>query len=242
VGNLEDLVTKQHLARATTESKACAGSNRQSVWHMKQPEIKAALIRALEDEMDSPLAAFGYHRPPKGLVYSRREGGVKCQFAFEFASNPSYAVGAIAHLTPTLRTANAQILALALQLTEDPWLLANAPDVIQNQRLTLVAKPHMPEWYLANSSQVRDVTEGILGKFIERGRAFLEDYSTPGGIVSQYEAGDSRGLFQQHYHVYVIAASLLEGRADVAKTILEDKFSKPGVKKRFEAFWRNVNA
>lgn len=209
---------------------------------MKQPEIKAALIRALEDEMDSPLAALGYHRPPKGLVYSRQEGGMKCQFAFEFASNPSYAVGAIAHLTPALRTANARISELALQLTEDPWLLANAPDVIQNQRLTLVTKPHMPECYLANFSQVRDATKGILSKFIEHGLTFLEDYSTPGGIVSQYEAGDTRGLLQQHYYVYVIAASLLEGRAEFAKTILEDKFSKPGVKKRFEALWRNVNA
>lgn len=97
---------------------------------MKQPEIKAALIDALKVGMDSSLEALGCRRSPKGLVYSHTVDGARCQFAVEFASNPSCAPGCLAHLTPALRIANPLISERALRLVGDSFLLANAPGVI----------------------------------------------------------------------------------------------------------------
>jgi hypothetical protein len=209
---------------------------------MKQPEIKAALIDALRTGMDPSLEVQSYHRSPKGLVYSRTEDGGRCQFAVEFASNPSYAPGSLAHITPALLIANHRISERALQLVEDPFLLANAPEVIQNRRLTMVTDPQMPEWYVADVAQLTDATNEIREVFFDLGMPFLDDYSTASGIIRQHEAGDTRALRQQHYYVYVIAAYLLEGKSEAAHALLHQKFAKPGIKRRFESLWRNMNA
>ena len=209
---------------------------------MKQPEIKAALIGALVAEMDSFLEVEDYRRSPQGLVYSRAKGDKKCQFAVEFASNPSYELNSLAHITPALRIANCRISECALQLVEDPLLLANAPKVIQNRRLSMVTDPQMPEWYVADVNQLTDTMGEIREVFFDLGMPFLNDYSTATGIIRQHEVGDTRALRQQHYYVYVIAAYLLEGNAEAARVLLQEKFAKPGIKRRFESLWRNMNA
>jgi hypothetical protein len=208
---------------------------------MRQIEIKTALIAALNVGMDSSLGTEGYRRSPKGLVYSHTVDGVRCQFAVEFASNPSYAPGGLAHLTPALHIANQSISERALQLVEDPLLLANAPEVIQNRRLTMVTDPQMPEWYIADVAQLGDVIGEIREVFFDHGMPFLNDYSTTSGIIRQHETGDTLALRQQHYYVYVIAAYLLEGDAEAARALLLEKFAKPRIKRRFESLWRNMN-
>jgi hypothetical protein len=180
---------------------------------MKKPEIQEALIRALRAGMDSALEVLGYTRPPKGLVYSRTKDETKCLFTVEFASNPSYEPSAVAHLTPALRVESRRIAKLALELVGDPVLLANAPEVVQNRRLTMVTSPQMPEWYIANVAQFGSAIETIGDVFVQHGLPFLDDYATPVGMIRQYEAGDTRALRQQHYYVFVIVAYLLEGRA-----------------------------
>jgi hypothetical protein len=209
---------------------------------MKQPEIKTALIATLKVGMDTPLEAQGYRRSPKGLVYSHTGDGASCHFAVEFASNPSYAPGCLAHLKPALRIANQSISERALQLVEDPLLLANAPEVIQNRRLTMLTEPQMPEWYVAEAEQLPSAIDEILEVFFDLGLPFLRDYSTSSGIIRQHEAGDTRPLRQQHYYVYVIAAYLLEGRPDAALALLHKRFTKPGIKRRFQCLWTNMNA
>lgn len=209
---------------------------------MKQPEIKSALIDALKAGMDSSLENQDYRRSPKGLVYSRTEDGAECQFAVDFASNPSYAPGCLAHLIPALRIANQSVSELALQLVEDPILLANAPEVIQNRRLTMVTDPQLPEWYVAEVGQLASAINDIREVFFAHGLPFLNDYSTASGIIRQHEAGDTRPMLQQHFYVYVIAAYLLEGQPDSAQALLHERFEKPGIKRRFERLWINLNA
>lgn len=208
---------------------------------MKQPEIKSALIDALNVGMDSSLEARGYSRSPKGLVYSHTVDGARCQFAVEFASNPSYAPGCIAHLTPALRIGNQSVSERALRLVEDPFLLANAPEVIQNRRLTMVVEPQLPEWYVPEVEQLPSAIDQILEAFFDHGLPFLSDYSTASGIIRQHEAGDPRPLRQQHYFVYVIAAYLLEGRPEAALALLHGRFTPPGIKRKFQRLWTNMN-
>ena len=209
---------------------------------MKQPEIKTALIATLKVGMDASLQAQGYRRSTKGLVYSRAFNGARCEFAVEFASNPSYAPNCLAHLTPALRIANQSISERALQLVEDPLLLANAPEVLQNRRLTMVTEPQLPEWYVAEVDQLPSAIEGILEAFFDHGLPFLNDYSTASGIISQHEAGDTRPMRQQHYYVYVIASYLLEGRREAALALLHERFTKPGIKRIYQCLWKNMNA
>ena len=209
---------------------------------MKQPEIKAVLIDALKSGMDSVLESHGYRRPPKGLVYSRKEHGAKCQFAVEFASNPGYAPGYLAHLIPVLRIANQSISDLALQLVEDPFLLSNASEVIQSHRLTMLTDPQLPEWYVAEVGHLGSAIDEIREVFFDLGVPFLNDYSTSRGIIRQHEAGDTRPLRQHRFYVYVIAAYLLEDRPDAAQAVLHEQFAKPGIKRRFGRLWANMNA
>ena len=192
--------------------------------------------------MDIPLAALAFHRSSKGLIYTRADGDSTWQLAMEFASNPSYASGHIAHLIPSLRISNASITDLSLSLVEDPMLLANAPKVLQNHRLTMLQRPQLPEWYVADVGELDATIAGILQIFIDQGISFLTDHSTPAGMVRQFEENDKRALRQQHHYVHLIAAYLLEGRPPDATAILHQQFSKPGIRKRYDTLWKNVTA
>jgi len=209
---------------------------------MKQPEIKAALILSLESGMDIPLARLSFRRSPKGLIYTRTEGDATWQFAMEFASNPSYASGSIAHVIPSLRISNPSITDLSLSLVEDAMLLANAPEVLQNHRLTMLQRPQLPGWYAADIGELDNAVTEALQIFIDQGISFLADYSNPAGIIRQFEAKDARVLLQRHQYVHVIAAYLLEGRPLDAMAIVHQQFSMPGIRKRYATLWKNVTS
>jgi hypothetical protein len=100
----------------------------------------------------------------------------------------------MAHLTLALRIANHRISKLAVQLVEEPILLANASEVIQNHRRTMVTVPEMPEWYVENVVQLADAIEEIQAAFFQHGMPFLDDYSTARGIIRQHEAGETLAL------------------------------------------------
>jgi hypothetical protein len=121
-------------------------------------------------------------------------------------------------------------------------LLANAPEVLQNHHLTMLQRPQLPPWYVTDAAELETAVRDILRVFLDRGHDFLADYSTPAGILRQYEAKDTRALPQQHYHVHIIAACLLEGQPHRAMDILQHHFSPPALRKRYDALWKNVTA
>jgi hypothetical protein len=202
---------------------------------------KQLLLDCAPKVLDPILAPLGFKRGERSLMYSRTFPATKHEFHLSFQSSPSYAPKATMHLLPTVLIRMPSIGETALQLVGDPLLLANAPDVIvAHQIQNLIPKSTGRHWYISGPDSARVALEEVSGCFTRWIEPFLQDYSSPGGLIRQYEAGDKRPLQQRHFFIFIAAAYVERGQRDRAAQVLDSHLGKPGLRKKYATAFASV--
>jgi hypothetical protein len=160
-------------------------------------------------------------------MYSRKTTDSKQEFHLFFDSSPRYAPSATMHLFPAVRIKMTEIGKKALAMTGDPWLLANAPDlIIGHQIQNLAPKDHDRRWFVSDVRSCDMALTDVADCFTRWVEPFLLDYSTIDGLLRQYEAGDRRPIRLHHFFVFIAAGYCLRGDKAKAAQVLEQHLGK----------------
>lgn len=203
---------------------------------------KASLLNMLEGSVDQALLAHSFKRRNGSTVYKRKliESIQEIDFVADFF--PRYESGAEAHIHPVLTWKIPVVSEEALRLVGgNKMLLANAPDLLLKQPIEICApKEHHDRWFTKKQDDYVLVGNSICAFMEKWAYGLLNDIQTVNDLVNAYESSDSRLLKQQHWYVFVVAAYLLQGECEKAKSVMEEHLGNPGLKKRYAAVYAHL--
>lgn len=201
----------------------------------KRNDCKNLLKLMLEEKLDSSLFEYGFNRRSNSVKYTRVIGETKQIIDMVMYVSPSYSREDDAHLYPMLEIRIPSINKIARQLAGDDLLLANTPDITLRQVIELTApKEDRNLWFASGRGEFMK-TGDLIREFMEKWLLpFLDQYSSPEGIVEGYKDKDPRPMNQEMWYLYIAAAYLALGKRESALKVLEDRFKTVGAKRRFQ--------
>jgi hypothetical protein len=196
--------------------------------------------------LDEYLSKFGFVRKKKSIKYIRMINDGKQEIEITVFVKPNYAKDANAHVYPNVTIVLPNINKISLDMVGEKTLLANAPEITLRQPIDLLAdKDQRERWFLYDESSVLKIGPVIKQYLDERVIQFLDDYSTPEGIIKSYESNDKRVMAQDHWYIRVAACYILLNRLKEAQEVLFDRFSSQASRRRYQRVFEyldNLNA
>ena len=198
-------------------------------------QVNKWLHEMMSTILDEYLAVHGFSRKKNSNRYIRIINDVKQEIEITTFYKPHYAKEVNAHIYPNLVIVFPRINKIALDMVSDRTLLANEPDITLRQPIDFVApNDQRDRWFLHERNSIAAVGQSIINFLDKWVIQFLNDYSTPEGIIKCYEADDKRTLAQDHWYIHVAACYVVLNRLEDAKKVLFERFFRQASRIRYK--------
>lgn len=183
-------------------------------------------------ELDSFMKEEGFERRKNGLVYTRKTGITIQKIDMVFYSNPSYCKNALAHIYPHIQIyfpeINNTAKTIADNLIPEKWIdeftIRQPIQVFTNSK----------DWYLSEPDHYEPIKSEILAFLEQHTMPLLDLLTCEDAYLTLYESKDRRIIWDDNQYLYIISAYVNRKEYRKAQQVFEQRFGKPGVRKRYE--------
>lgn len=193
-------------------------------------DVKRILNGMMEEYIDEVLESNGFKRRKNSFIYSRKIGITKQKIEMISFSHPSYHPGALAHVYPWLTIHFPDISEVAVQMVEEE-LIDNWKDITIRQPIQIYTNSE--RWILMDEIGVKSLAEDIEMFISEHTIPLLDDLRCVDDFIKFYEAQDKRLIMDDKRYLYIVSAYILQKDYINAQKVLELRFGKPGLRKRY---------
>ena len=198
---------------------------------MLQKDIKQVII-SLISELDIYFEENGFLRRSNSLTYIRKLDGVTQKVEIVFFSNPSYHSGALAHIYPHIQiyipSVNGTAIEYASHLIPSKWL----DQFTIRQPIQIYS--NSGDFYLVDVNDYESLKNQLLDFFEKNAMTLLDDLTSEKDYLSLYENKDKRIIWDDNQYLYIAAAYLNEHELIKAKEVIENRFSKKGLRNKYK--------
>lgn len=198
---------------------------------MLQKDIKQVII-SLISELDFYFVESGFLRRSNSLTYIRKLDGVTQKVEIVFFSNPSYHSGALAHIYPHIQiyipSVNGTAKEYASHLIPSKWL----DQFTIRQPIQIYS--NSGDFYLVDVNDYESLKNQLLDFFEKNAMTLLDDLTSEKDYLSLYENKDKRIIWDDNQYLYIAAAYLNEHELIKAKEVIENRFSKKGLRNKYK--------
>ncbi len=198
---------------------------------MLQKDIKQVII-SLISELDIYFEENGFLRRSNSLTYIRKLDGVTQKVEIVFFSNPSYHSGALAHIYPHIQiyipSVNGTAKEYASHLIPSKWL----DQFTIRQPIQIYS--NSGDFYLVDVNDYESLKNQLLDFFEKNAMTLLDDLTSEKDYLSLYENKDKRIIWDDNQYLYIAAAYLNEHELIKAKEVIENRFSKKGLRNKYK--------
>ena len=198
---------------------------------MLQKDIKQVII-SLISELDIYFEENGFLRRSNSLTYIRKLDGVTQKVEIVFFSNPSYHSGALAHIYPHIQiyipSVNGTAKEYASHLIPSKWL----DQFTIRQPIQIYS--NSGDFYLVDVNDYESLKNQLLDFFEKNAMTLLDDLTSEMDYLSLYENKDKRIIWDDNQYLYIAAAYLNEHELIKAKEVIENRFSKKGLRNKYK--------
>ena len=199
--------------------------------NMLQKDIKQVII-SLISELDIYFEENGFLRRSNSLTYIRKLDGVTQKVEIVFFSNPSYHSGALAHIYPHIQiyipSVNGTAKEYASHLIPSKWL----DQFTIRQPIQIYS--NSGDFYLVDVNDYESLKNQLLDFFEKNAMTLLDDLTSEKDYLSLYENKDKRIIWDDNQYLYIAAAYLNEHELIKAKEVIENRFSKKGLRNKYK--------
>lgn len=193
-------------------------------------DVKRILNGMMEEYIDGVLESNGFKRRKNSFIYSRKIGITKQKIEMISFFHPSYHPGASAHVYPWLTIHFPEISEVAVQMVEEE-LIDNWKDITIRQPIQIYTNSE--RWILMDEIGVKSLAEDIEMFISEHTIPLLDDLRCVDDFIKLYEAQDKRLIMDDKRYLYIVSAYILQKDYINAQKVLELRFGKPGLRKRY---------
>ncbi len=198
---------------------------------MLQKDIKQVII-SLISELDFNFVESGFLRRSNSLTYIRKLDGVTQKVEIVFFSNPSYHPGALAHIYPHMQiyipSVNGTTKEYASHIIPSKWL----DQFTIRQPIEIYS--NSGDFYLVDVNDYESLKNQLLDFFEKNAMTLLDDLTSEKDYLSLYENKDKRIIWDDNQYLYIAAAYLNEHELIKAKEVIENRFSKKGLRNKYK--------
>lgn len=198
---------------------------------MLQKDIKQVII-SLISELDFYFIESGFLRRSNSLTYIRKLDGVTQKVEIVFFSNPSYHPGALAHIYPHMQiyipSVNGPTKEYASHIIPSKWL----DQFTIRQPIEIYS--NSGDFYLVDVNDYESLKNQLLDFFEKNAMILLDDLTSEKDYLSLYENKDKRIIWDDNQYLYIAAAYLNEHELIKAKEVIENRFSKKGLRNKYK--------
>jgi hypothetical protein len=199
-------------------------------------EIKACLIVSLETALDPYMSEHGFKRHAKSLIYKREYQGSTQSIDIEVQIHPKDNPNAAAAVYPFMEVKVPTVdRVLDDMIDGNLGLMEGVTKGLSNQPIDFTSqKAELGRWFVYQPDSVPEIVNAIRA-FIDRWTMpFLDVYATPEDILAADARADGRMVADRAHRMRVVAASLVCGRKDYARTVMETRLGTLGARKRYQ--------
>lgn len=197
---------------------------------MLKREIKQVIV-SLISELDFYFKENGFLRRSNSLTYIRKLDGVTQKVEIVFFSNPSYHSGALAHIYPHMQiyisSVNGTTKEYASHIIPSKWL----DQFTIRQPIEIYS--NSGDFYLVDVNDYESLKNQLLDFFEKNAMPLLNDLTSEKDYLSLYENKDKRIIWDDNQYLYIAAAYLNEHELIKAKEVIEYRFGKKGLRKKY---------
>jgi hypothetical protein len=205
-------------------------------------EIKSCVIAGLETALDQYMVENSFRRSSSGLTYKRKLNGASQKVSILIEMHPKDDPNAAAAIYPQMEVLIPDVDEVLEEMVgPNLGLLEGITAGISRQPIGFISeKIHHGRWYLYQPDSVPGTVEDIRS-FMERWTIpFLDRYATPEDVVAADEGKDGRLARDRAQMMRVVAASLVCGRRDYARGLMERHFGAPGARRRYQQVFEYI--
>lgn len=207
-----------------------------------QKEVKQWLLSMLKEKIDPLCDTQKLKRSKNSTVYKRNNESAIQYIEMNMFVKPKYAPESIAHIYPWVKIEIPEVNVHANNMVKDKILLANTPEITIRQPIdTLLPKEYQSRWLISGEKETKELGNEIGEVFSKWVFVFLDDYNSANGIVMSYEQQDKRPLLSEKWILYITASYIAIGNIEKAEQTLNDNFSRPGLRKKYESAFEYVS-
>lgn len=198
---------------------------------MLQKDIKQVII-SLISELDFYFNEKGFDRRCNSLIYTRKIDGVIQKAEIVFFSNPSYHSGALAHIYPHI-----QIYIPSVNGTAKEFASHRIPSKWLGQftiRQPIQIYSSSGDFYLMDVNDYESLKDQLLEFFKKNAMPLFNDLTSEKDYLLLYENKDKRIIRDDNQYLYIAAAYLNEHELIKAKEVIENRFSKKGLRNKYK--------
>jgi len=198
---------------------------------------KNDLIESLAIHADPPFLEQGFKRSKRSLSYVQKFERAKQTLAVHFDSLRSDGTTDEIRISPSISLMMPELVPVSLSLIGgNKLLLANAPEVLLNQPISLcMPEQRQGSWYAVDTEEISVRVKEFVTFSSDWVFDFLAKLRTPEDLLHLYETGDPRVMFQQHSYIHLAAAAYVVRGPQEALNIVQKHFASAGTKRRFQA-------
>lgn len=197
---------------------------------MLKREIKQVIV-SLISELDFYFKENGFLRRSNSLTYIRKLDGVTQKVEIVFFSNPSYHSGALAHIYPHMQiyisSVNGTTKEYASHIIPSKWL----DQFTIRQPIEIYS--NSGDFYLVDVNDYESLKNQLLDFFEKNAMPLFNDLTSEKDYLSLYENKDKRIIWDDNQYLYIAAAYLNEHELIKAKEVIEYRFGKKGLRKKY---------
>lgn len=198
---------------------------------MLQKDIKQVII-SLISELDFYFVESGFLRRSNSLTYIRKLDGVTQKVEIVFFSNPSYHPGALAHIYPHMQiyipSVNSTTKEYASHIIPSKWL----DQFTIRQPIEIYS--NSGDFYLVDVNDYESLKDQLLEFFKKNAMPLFNDLTSEKDYLLLYENKDKRIIWDDNQYLYIAAAYLNEHELIKAKEVIENRFSKKGLRNKYK--------
>jgi hypothetical protein len=205
-------------------------------------EIKNAVCECLNELADGSFKNAGFVRRPDSLRYERKLADCVQWIDVTLEHGPKDNGNAAAAIYPWLSVSIDDVDKITARMTNgDESLVSSSASTLRQPIELLSPKGVGARWFIYQADSIRPAVD----EFVEYAKkwlfSFLDSYSSPNGVVSAFESHDSRVINVQEQFLRVVASLILLGRQSAAKTLLDSKFGRPAMRRKFASVFSYVD-
>ena len=198
---------------------------------MLQKDIKQVII-SLISGLDFYFAENTFLRRSNSLTYIRKLDGVTQKVEIVFFSNPSYHPGALAHIYPHMQiyipSVNGTTKEYASHIIPSKWL----DQFTIRQPIEIYS--NSGDFYLVDVNDYESLKDQLLEFFKKNAMPLFNDLTNEKDYLLLYENKDERIIWDDNQYLYIAAAYLNEHELIKAKEVIENRFSKKGLRNKYK--------
>lgn len=194
-------------------------------------EISKILNNMMENTIDEFMYEHNFKRRKNSLIYSRKIETTKQKVKVVFFRHPSYHPGAIAHIYPWLYVCYPELNQIAYEIFKEVNVeMATVENAIR-QPIQIYA--NAKRWMLMEDEKGTCLQDNIKEFLKTHTIPLLDSLKSIEGFIELYEKKDKRVLMDDTFYVFIISAYVFRGEYRQAQDVLEKRFGKPGLRKRY---------